>query len=104
MESMEKIERALARFIDKEMYPVMPKVQGIAFAAFAPLVIQNKKQELLHSPLVQAMGVVDGENVDVDKLYAAFKGKAQGQWPMDAFGFKVTEADFDKLYRYIKEA
>lgn len=42
--------------------------------------------------------------VDVDKVYSAIKEKASGKWPVEISNFKMNEADFDKLYQYIKEA
>ena len=32
------------------------------------------------------------------------KEKASGKWPVEISNFKMNEADFDKLYQYIKEA
>lgn len=102
MESIQQVERGLAAFIDKDMAPLMPKAKGIAFAAFAPMVVKGKIKEF--TPMAQSMGLMQDENVDVDLLYKAFKEKAQGKWPIDLLGFKFTEEDLDKLYRTIKEA
>lgn len=89
-------------FVDREMVPALPKAKGIAFAAFAPFLIKAKVQEF--TPLVQTMGLLDGENVDIDTIYTALKSKAQGKWPLELLGFNAKEEDLDKLYRYIKEA
>lgn len=102
MESIQQVERGVAAFIDKDMAPLMPKAKGIAFAAFAPMVVKGKIKEF--TPMAQSMGLMQGENVDVDLLYRTFKEKAQGKWPIDLLGFKFTEGDLDKLYRTIKEA
>lgn len=102
MESIQQVERGVALFIDREMVPVMPKAKGIAFAAFAPMVVKAKIKE--YAPLVQTMGLLDGENINVDEVYRAFKEKAHGKWPIEVLGFKFSEEDLDKLYRTIKEA
>ena len=102
MATIQQIERGTAVFVDREMVPALPKAKGIAFGAFAPFVIKAKIQE--YAPLVQSMGLLNGETVDLDSLYTAFKSKAQGQWPLEFLGFKAKEEDLDKLYRYIKEA
>lgn len=102
MKTIQEIERGVALFIDREMVPIMPKAKGIAFAAFAPMVVKAKIKE--YAPLVQTMGLLDGESIDVDAVYGAFKGKAQGKWPLEVFGFKFAETDLDKLYQTIKEA
>ena len=102
MKTIQEIERGVALFIDREMVPIMPKAKGIAFAAFAPMVVKAKIKE--YAPLVQTMGLLDGENINVDEVYRAFKEKAQGKWPIEVLGFKFSEEDLDKLYRTIKEA
>ena len=102
MESIQQIERGVALFIDRDMVPVMPKAKGIAFAAFAPMVVKAKVKEFL--PLVESMGLAEGDQVNTDQIYSAFKEKAQGKWPVELLGFKFSEDDLDKLYRTIKEA
>lgn len=103
MEDIERIKRGVALFIDKEMFPVMPKMQGILFSAFAPVYIEAKTKELLQNPTIRSMGLVENTEVDVDKVYRLIKEKAAGHWPVEVSGFKLNESDFDKLYKYIKE-
>ena len=102
MTNIQQIERGVALFIDREMAPMMPKAKGIAFAAFAPMVVKAKVKE--YAPLVQTMGLMNGEDIDLEEGYRAFKEKAQGKWPIEVLGFKFAEEDLDKLYRTIKEA
>ncbi len=104
MENIEKVKRGIAMFVDNEVAPVMPKWKGIAFAAGAALMMEAKANTLLNHPMVSMLGVVEGDNVDVDKLYAAVKSKAQGKWPIEMAGLRMSEGDFDKLYQYIKGA
>lgn len=104
MESVDQVKRGIANFIDAEVVPVMPKWKGIALAVGASLMIEGKTDELLNHPLVKMMGVVNGDKIDVDKLYSSFKTKAQGQWPIEIGEIKMNEGDFDKLYQYIKRA
>lgn len=104
MVTIDQFKRGVANFIDREVVPVMPKWKGILFAAGAPLVIESKAKELPESPIVKAMGVLEGDQVDVDKIYSALKTKAQGKWPVEIFNLKMSESDLDKLYEYIKEA
>lgn len=104
MENIEKVKRGIAMFVDNEVAPVMPKWKGIAFAAGAALIIEANANTLINHPMISMLGVVEGDNVDVDKLYAAVKSKAQGKWPVEIYGFKMSETDLDKLYQYIKGA
>lgn len=103
MENIERIKKGIAAFIDKEMFPVMPKTRGILFSAFAPVYIETKSKEILQNPTIKEMGFVENDGVDVDKVYRLIKEKASGHWPLEVAGFKFSESDFDKLYRYIKE-
>lgn len=99
MVSVNKVMENVAAFVDEDLVPKMPKLEGIAFAAMAPFVIKSKVPGLLK--LVEGTELVDGDKIDVDKLYQEFKIKSQGKWPMEMFGFKFHEDDLDKLYRYL---
>lgn len=99
MVHMNRIMENLAAFIDEDMVPKMPKLEGIALAAMAPFVIKAKIPGLLK--LANGTELVDGENIDVDRLYQEFKVKAQGKWPVELMGFRFREDDLDKLYRYL---
>lgn len=99
MVNMSRAMENIAAYIDGELVPKMPKLEGIAFAAMAPFVIKAKIPSLMK--LTQGTELIDGENIDVDALYHEFKSKAQGKWPIEAFGFVFREDDLDKLYRYL---
>ena len=99
MVHINRVTENIAAFVDKELIPQMPKLEGIAFAAMAPFVIKAKIPGLLK--LANGTELLDGENIDVDALYHEFKSKAQGKWPIEAFGFIFREDDLDKLYRYL---
>lgn len=102
MVNISRIEQNLAAFIDAELVPQMPKLEGIAFAALAPVVIRGKMPKLL--TMAQGTEILSGDggdNVDVDLLYREFKRAAAGKWPVEMAGFKFYEADLDKLYHYL---
>lgn len=104
MVSMDQVKRGVANFIDGEVVPIMPRWKGVLLSTGAALMIEGKASELVHHPLVQMMGVVDGDSVDIDKLYSTMKIKAQGKWPIEISGLKMSETDLDKLVQYIKGA
>ena len=99
MVNINRITENAIVFVDKELVPQMPKLEGIAFAAMTPFVIKSKLPGLLK--LANGTELMDGENIDVDALYREFKSKAQGKWPIEALGFIFREDDLDKLYRYL---
>ena len=99
MVNINRVMENVAAFVDTELAPKMPKLEGIAFAAMAPIVVKAKLPGLLK--LANGTELVDGENIDIDTLYHEFKAKAAGKWPIEAFGFIFREDDLDKLYRYL---
>lgn len=59
-------------------------------------------------PMIDALGIIDGENVDVDRLYSLIRKQAQRS-PATAniplLGpITFSASDVDALYRHIKEA
>lgn len=99
MVHISRVMENTAAFVDSELVPKMPKLEGIAFAAMAPFVIKSKIPGLLK--LANGTELVEGENIDLDRLYHEFKAKAQGKWPVQMLGFTFREDDLDTLYRYL---
>lgn len=99
MVHINRVMENVAAFVDDDLAPKMPKLEGIAFSAMAPFVIRAKLPGLLK--LVEGTELVDGENIDVERLYREFKTKSQGKWPITMMGFTFYENDLDTLYRYM---
>lgn len=59
-----------------------------------------------HIPMIDSLNVIDGENIDVDRLYAALRNQAQrspATVNIPLVGpITFTAADVDALYRHIK--
>lgn len=99
MVSINRIAENLMAYIDEDLVPKMPKLEGIAFSAMAPFVVRAKIPWFMG--LVNGTEITDGENIDVDAVYREFKAKSNGKWPMQMAGFTFREEDLDKLYRYL---
>ena len=99
MVSIDRAMENMMAFIDDDMIPKMPKLEGIALGAMAPFVIKAKIPGLLK--LIGGTELTDGTNLDVDTIYREFKAKANGKWPVELLGFTFREDDLDKLYRYL---
>lgn len=99
MVHINRVTENIMAFIDDDLVPKMPKLEGVAFAAMAPFVVRAKVTGMLK--MANGTELVDGENVNVEAMYREFKAKSQGKWPMELFGFTFREDDLDKLYRYI---
>lgn len=99
MVNINRVMENVMDYIDEDMVPKMPKLEGVALAAMAPFVVRAKLPALLK--FAEGTEIINGENIDVERLYREFKAKAQGKWPIEAIGFKFHEDDLDKLYRYL---
>lgn len=59
-------------------------------------------------PMIDTLGIIDGENIDVDRLYGMLRHQAQRGPATVNVRFigpiTFTEADVDALYRHIKGA
>lgn len=104
MVSIEQVKRGFANFVDHEIVPVMPKWKGILFAAGAPLVIEQKAKELPGKPHRPGAGGVRRRHGRRGQGVFGHQGEGQREVAVEISNFKMNEADFDKLYQYIKEA
>jgi hypothetical protein len=107
-----KVLYGIASYIDDEIVAklaggwkawVVGGMAGIAVSRADGLLSQ-----LANNPMVKALGLIDGENIDVETIYEelrrqAQKGAATVELPMlGVITFSVS--DVDSLYRYIKGA
>lgn len=114
MVSINKIQKGLAMFIDREVIPSLSVMEKVLVGTGAGLVVAKLpevlKQYAKH-PFLAALGVVDLEQgmVDIPALYNA----AQPYIGADPIPFKIPLVDItlkmgkreiDALYRYIMEA
>ena len=112
MVSIEQVQNGIANYIDAEIVANMTGWQKWAVGTDAGVVLQRapKLYEQARShPLIQAMGVIDGEGmIDADTLHKELKVQAQsGPISVDipmAGTAKFSEADVDKLFAMIKNA
>ena len=101
MVSIDTIKRVVANYIDTDVVPVMPKAQGVLLATMAPLIIEAQAKKILQNPIVKMAEISEGDNVDIEKLYSEFKKHNQGKFPIEVYGFKISENDVDTLYQRI---
>jgi hypothetical protein len=63
-------------------------------------------RQIQSMPMIDALGVIDGENVDADRLYAILRKQAQRGPATENIRFigpiTFTVSDVDELYRHIK--
>lgn len=106
-----KVLSGVAAYIDRELISQMGgSVKGWIAGAAAALMLERGKQaalEAMRAPTLKELGLVDGEDVDVDAIYSALleqarKGSATATLPLiGPVTFK--ESDVEALYRYITQ-
>lgn len=99
MVNKQRIEAGALSYVNEVLVPRMPGLTGAAFATAAPFVIRAKLNGFL--PLFDGTEIVNGDMVDVEKLYAEFKRNMQGKWPVEMANFTFSENDLDEVYRYV---
>lgn len=106
-----KVLSGLAAYIDHELISQMGgSVKGWIAGAAAALMLERGKQaalEAMRAPMLKELGLVDGENVDVDAIYSALleqarKGSATATLPLIG-PVTFRESDVEALYRYITQ-
>ena len=103
MVGLEQVRRGILSYVNKELAPLLPTWQGVLIEALAPAVLDAKMRDILNGKLLTGTGLVDGAMINAEEIYRMLKTSAQGRWPMEIAGFRFSEADLDKLYRYVKE-
>lgn len=110
MVTMEKVQRGLAAFIDRELIPSLSGWDKVLVGGGAGLAVAKLPQMIAQYPIVSALGVYDKENnqVDIDALYKAvtpYIGAEALPVKLPAVGItvKMGRQEIDTLYRYIKE-
>lgn len=110
--TIEQVKNGLTKYIDNEILPSMPGGKRFAMGVGAALIMQNLEGTLLkyrNTPLLAAMNVMDdGNNVDIDKIYAAatdtLKGMGKLSVDMPLLGvLTFKQDDLDALLAAIKE-
>lgn len=104
-----RVLQGLTDYADKELISQMGgSLRGWMAGAAVALAMERGREimaELIKNPMIKALGLVDGENIDVDALYRALieqarKGSATVNIPLlGPVTFK--ESDVEALYRYI---
>lgn len=113
MVSIDCVERGLARYIDTEILPNLPKdgVKGVGIGIAASLLVKRGGvilREYIKNPMLQQLGIVsvDG-SVDLDVLREAAMENISAQGVVVDLPLGVTlrinADDVDSIYKAIRE-
>lgn len=111
MVTIDKVQRGLAAFIDREMIPALSGWDKVLVGSGAGLAVAKLPNLLAQYPILATMGIYNPENnqVDIDALYQAITPHIgteaiPAKIPMLNMTVKIGRPEVDALYRYIKEA
>ena len=111
MVTVRQIQQGFVNFGDREVAVAFDGWQKAIVGGCAGLLAANfPKTVATYSshPLVAAMGIMDGDNINIDALYDAFVPKLNGSKipiVIPKIGtIKLGKEEIDILMRYIKEA
>ena len=113
MVSIECIERGLARYVNEELLPSLPRdgAKGFAIGVAASLLVKrggNLLREYAKADILRQMGLVSADGaVDLDAIREAAKSNIPPtglavDLPM-GICLRVNAADVDKLYDMIRQ-
>ena len=111
MVHINKVKNGIVKFLDAEVITKLPGWKSWVFGAGAILIlskIDTVIDQIKEHPVVKMMGVVEGDMVDVEALYAAFKKQAQTVGAVDIEipvigALRMGASDIDRLYNFIME-
>ena len=108
MATIAQIQAGAARFLDAELVPSFTGWQRVLIGGGAGLLLKNLPQTLAalaQNPMVAALGVIEGENIDVDAIYAELLKQAQKSSmtiDLPVIGpITFGTADVESLYRHV---
>lgn len=110
MVNMDKIQRGIALFIDREMMPNLSGWEKVLIGGGATIAVAKLPNIILQYPIIAAMGLYDKETnqMDIDTLYQSVvlhigTEPLPVKIPVLGMTVKVGKQEIDALYKYIKE-
>lgn len=112
MATIQQVKNGLVKYIDNDMLPHLSGFKKIGLGIYTALAAENVANIVMKykdHPAISVLGIIDGSNVDVDKLYNAvypmFNNGQKQIIDIPVIGeYVVDSTDIEKLYKYIKES
>lgn len=108
---MDKVQRGLAAFLDRELIPSLTGWDKVLVGGGAGIAVAKLPKIVEMYPIITALDIYDKANnqMDIDTLYQAvtpYMGSETLPLKIPVLGItiKVDRPQVDALYRYIKEA
>ena len=111
MVTMDKAQRGLAAFIDRELVPALTGWDKVIIGGGAGLIVARLPQLAAQYPILATLGLYDRttNQIDIDSLYQSViphigSDALPVTIPIVNIKMKISRTEIDVLYRYIKEA
>ena len=109
--TVNQLMRGVTGYLDAEIMPQMSGIKKYGSAVYlslAELNAINYIKDAVNNPAIKMLGIVNGENVDAEKLRSAMINAMHNE-PLKVdiplIGtFTFTTADIDKLFDYMRRA
>lgn len=108
---MDKVQRGIAMFIDRELMPSLTGWDKILVGGSAGIAAAKLPKLVEHYPIISALDIYDKDNnqMDIDTLYQSVVPYLNNEVlplriPVLGITIKIGKQQVDALYRYIKEA
>lgn len=108
---MDKVQRGLAAFLDRELIPSLTGWDKVLVGGTAGVAVAKLPKIVEQYPIISALDIYDRVNnqLDVDTLYQAvvpYMGAEAlpARIPLLGITLKIGRPQVDALYHYIKEA
>lgn len=111
MISIAKFRNGIHKYLERELIASMGGWQKWVFGAGAALLL-NRFETIMtglqNNPIIKMMDVIDGDQINIEALYVAFREQAQttpAVIEIPGMGtIKMSATDIDLLYNAIMEA
>ena len=111
MVPMDKVQRGMAAFLDRELIPILTGWDKVLVGGGTGIVVAKLPKIVEMYPIITALDIYDKANnqMDIDTLYQAvtpYMGSETLPMKIPYLGItiKVGKPQVDALYQYIKEA
>lgn len=109
MVDINKVKEGMVKYLDAEIINKLPGWRSWVFGAGATILLARFDavlEQVRESPMIKTMGVIDGNMIDVETLYTAFKAQAQNMGAVNISvpfigDIRIGAADLDLLYQCI---
>lgn len=110
MTSIEQIKNGIQRYVDYDLSPGLPELAQAMIGGAVALYIAKAEtilRRLSGEPYVAVLGIIDGDQVDVEAIHDAFAPRVKGTIPVKLpliGSMSFDRAEVEKLFERIRSS